>query len=91
MYPGWIMSVCSESRLYPRPLALDIQVDSLYRDFQMDHIGCLCLEENRISYSSPAYGRGLPFLIRADDFPLNYAGNDICGQGYGVCAIIQET
>lgn len=90
MYPGWITSVCGDSRLYSRPLALDIQIDSIFKDFRPDHCSCLCLREY-LNSDYPSYGKGKPFRIQATDFDYRYKGDSISGCGYGVCTIVQET
>ncbi len=90
MYPGWITSVCGDSPLYPRPLALDIQTDSIYKKFSLEHCGCLCLRE-RMNSDYPSYGKNGPFGIEGTDFNYRYKGDSISGDGYGICTIIQET
>ncbi len=90
MYPGWITSVCGGSSLYPRPLALDIQTDSIYKEFYLNNCGCLCLREYMNS-DYPPYGKGKPFKVEGTDFRYSYEGDSIVGCGYGICTIIQET
>ncbi|TRZ64540.1 MAG: hypothetical protein D4Q79_01330 [Spirochaetia bacterium] len=93
MYPGWITSVCGDSSLYPRPLALDIQADSIFKDFRPDHCSCLCLHEY-LNSNYPSYGKtgkSKPFRIEATDFDYRYKGDSVVGSGYGICTITQET
>ena len=89
MYPDWISSVCGGSPLYPRPLALDIQADSIFKDFRPDHCSCLCLHEN-LNSDYPSYRKSKPFRIEATNFDYSYKGDSIVGCGYGICTIIQE-
>lgn len=89
-YPGWITSVCGESRLYPRPLALDIQSDSIYRSFYLKNTSCFSLSEYMNS-DDPAYGKSKAFKIEAGDFKYSYEGDNILGRGYGVCTIVGES
>lgn len=92
MHPGWIMSICGGSRLYPRPLALDIQADTIIKKFHPTDCSCLCLREN-MSSDYPAYGKAKPFRIEATDFKYSYKSADLSFMeyGHGICTIIQET
>mgnify|MGYP001557951341 CR=1 FL=1 len=90
MYPGWTTSFCGDSRLYPRPLALDIQVDDIYKTFYPKNTGGLCLREN-LNSNYPTYGKDQSFKIEASDFEYDYITCGIIGRGYSVCTIIQET
>lgn len=101
MYPGWITSMCGDSSLYPRPLALDVQIlgyskegfagADKYVDCFND-LGGLRLNEN-LNSDYPAYGKGKRFNIEADRFPYSrYEGGDgVLDCGYGFCTMVNET
>ena len=101
MYPSWITSMCGDSGLYPRPLALDVQIlgysrkgfagADKYIDL-FDDLGGLQFHEDMNS-DYPPYAKNKPFEIEASSFKYDYyrGGNGTLDRGYGICTIVDET